>query len=108
MTKKSKLRKLMEEDTDNNQEDLFYDSVRDLYKTAYMNCVKWLPLDSVLYKSCTFLDFPKKSSASFDQVMWIVEDFPTWNKKLCSNPQHLDVYQEEFINVSGFIQTKYS
>ena len=36
---KTKLIKLMEEDIGNNQVDLFYDSVCEFYKSAYMYCV---------------------------------------------------------------------
>ena len=66
-----------------------------------MYCVKWLPLDNVIYKNCISLDFPKKYSASFDQVMLIVEAFLSWNKELCSDPQHLDECKEEFIMHHG-------
>ena len=98
---KSKLRKWIEEDIGNIQVDFFYNSMREFYKTAYMYCVKWLPLDNVLYKNCTFLDFSKKSSAGFHQVMSIVEGFPTWNKELCSGPQHLDACEEQFMMYQG-------
>ena len=65
-----------------------------------MYWVKWLHLGNFLYKNCTFLDFSKKSSASFDQVMSIVEGFPTWHKKLqrFSTP---DACEEEFMMYQG-------
>ena len=66
-----------------------------------MYYVKWLPLDNVLYKNRTFFDFPKKSSASLDQVMSIAEGFLTWNKNLCSDPQDFDACEKEFMMYQG-------
>ena len=74
----------------------FY-SVCKFCKISYMYYVKWLPLDNVLYKNRTFFDFPKKSSASLDQVMPIAEGFLTWNKNLCSDPQDFDACEKEFM-----------
>ena len=33
--------------------------------------------------------------------MSIVEGFPTWNTKLCSDPQHLDACEAEFMIYQG-------
>ena len=72
-----------------------------------MYYVKWFPFRPCPFENCFFLDFPKKSSTSFDQVMSIVEGFPYWNKKLYSDLQHLHACEEEFMMYQD-LSKKYS
>ena len=101
MLTKSLLKKLLEEGTDNRKADVFFDSARKFYETAYKYCVKWLRLDNVFYKNCTFVDFAKCQSIDFVQIVSAIECFPTLNAKLHNDPRQLDTCLEEFMVFQG-------
>ena len=75
VTQQVKFKETFRNSISNYQADAFYDSVRGFYKAAYKYYVKLLPSDNTLYKNCTFIDFQKTLSSSFDQVELIVERF---------------------------------
>ena len=98
------MKKLLEEDTDDRKADVFFDSARTFYETTYKYCVKWLPLDNVFYKNCTFVDFPKCQSIDFEQILSVIECFPTSHATLHNNPHQLDACLEEFMIFQGLFK----
>ena len=97
----SLLKKLLEEDIDDRKAVAFFDSARKFYETAYKYCVKWFPLDDVFYKNCTFVDFAKRQSIDFEQIVSVIECFPTLKAKLHNDPRQLDACLEEFMIFQG-------
>ena len=96
MLTKSLLKKLLEEDIDDRKAVVFFDSDRKFYETAHKYCVKRLPLD-VFYKNCTFVDFVKRQSIDFGQIVSVIECFPTLNAELHNDPRQIDTCLEEFM-----------
>ena len=94
---KSLLKKLLEEDIDDRKAGVFFDSFCKFYETAYKFCIKWLPLDDVFYKNCTFVDFANRQSIDFEQIVSVIECFPTLNAKLHNEPHQLEACLEEFM-----------
>ena len=94
---KSLLKKLLQGDIDDRKALVFFDSAQKFYETAYKYCVKWLPLDNVFYKNCTFVDFEKHQSIDFEQIVSIIGCFPTLNAKFYNDPCQLDACLEELI-----------
>ena len=93
---KSLLKQLLEENIEDRKADVFFDSA-----TEYKYCVKWLPLDDDFYKNCTFVDYAKRQSIDFQQIVSIIECFPTLNAKFNNDPPQLDACLEEFMIFSG-------
>ena len=62
-----------------------------------MNEVYLFPLDNVFYKNCTFVDFEKRQSINFEQIVSIIGCFPILNAKFHNNPCQLDACLEELI-----------
>ena len=83
---KSLLKKLLAEDINDRKADVFFDSARKFFETAYKYCVNWLPLDNVFYKNCTFVDFAKRQFIDFEQIVSVIERFPALNAKLHNDP----------------------
>ena len=96
MLTKSLLKKLLEEHIDDRKAVVFFDSDRKFYETAHKYCVKRLPLD-VFYKNCTFVDFVKRQSIDFGQIVSVIECFPTLNAELHNDPRQIDTCLEEFM-----------
>ena len=76
ITKPQLRRALDEGDISQNDVDKFYDAVREFYETAYTYCVKWLPLDDLLYKCSRFIEFSNWSKVSFDELTELLTSFP--------------------------------
>ena len=102
MLTKSILKKLLEEDLDNRKADVFFNSTRKFYETAYKYCVKCFPLDDIFSKNCTFVHFAKRQSIDFEQIASAIECFPTLNAILHNDPHQLDACLEEFMTFQGF------
>ena len=97
----SLLKKLLEEDIDDRKADVFFDSARKFYETAYKYCVNWFPLDDVFYKNFTFIDFAKRQSIDFEQIVSVIECFPTLKAKLYNDPRQIDACLEKFMIFQG-------
>ena len=90
------MKKLLEEDIDDRKAVVFFDSARKFYETAHKYCVKRLPLD-VFYKNCTFVDFAKRQSIDFEQIVSVIECFSTLNAAFHNDPRQIDACLEEFM-----------
>ena len=94
---KPQLRRAFDEgDISQNDVDKFYDAVREFYETAYTYCVKWLPLDDMLYKCSRFIEFSNRSKISFDELTELLTSFPRRFDNYIKDPHQLDDLEEEY------------
>ena len=54
----------------------------------------FIPLDNDLLRSCTFIDFVRRSEFSFDDVQSVVSEFPQLNQDILNNVHKLDELEE--------------
>ena len=94
------LKKFLQKGID-NKKAVSFDIACKFYETACKYYIKWLPLDDVFYKNCTFVDFAKSQSTDFVQIVSLIECFPTLNAKLHNDPRQLDACLEEFMIFQG-------
>ena len=85
-----------EGDISQNVVGKFYDAVREFYETAYTYCVKWLPLDDLLYKCRRLIEFSNRSKVSFNELTELLTSFPRRFDNYIKDPHQLDDLEEEY------------
>ena len=96
-----KLKKLLQEDTDERTSDKFLSAAQSFYETTYDYCRKWLPLNFPFFKHCQFVNFDERLEHGIEEVMQIITMMPHLHGKFQVDVSLVDQLEEEFILYQG-------